>query len=80
MTSGKDTSEYKLGSWLIIFSVVVAVVTTAADLPFTPESVQTYFTSISESAKEWAKVLGMPIAAFTSVYAMARTYRKSKKE
>ena len=78
MTSGNTTSEYKLGSKLIYFSIAIAVIVTAVDLPFTPEGVQLYFTTIAESAKEWAEVLGAPIAAFTSVYAVGRTYIKSK--
>jgi len=76
MEKGIETSEYKLTKWTVIAGVAIAVAVTAFDLPFTPEGLQIYLTSISESAKDWAAVLSMPIATVVGVYTAARNYRK----
>jgi len=76
MEKGIETSEYTMVNRVVILGVAVAVVVTAFDLPFTPEGLQEYLTSISESAKDWAAVLAMPIATVVGVYTAARNYRK----
>ena len=77
---GNESSEWLAGKRLVYLGLAVAVVTSVFELPITPEWFQAKMIIITQSAKEWTKVLTVPILGIYATYTASRTFIKKNNE